>query len=168
MAWTAYIGLGSNLGDRESYLIRAQTAFLKHPQIVFEARSKIRSSRALLLHADSEPQPDFLNAVVRIKTDLEPEALLQELLRIERENGRVREQKWGARTLDLDLVYGTRDGLEVRVQSECLTLPHPGVFERDFVIAPLLELVREPSNEVLAAAAKWHGQRPESGDRNFR
>ena len=84
-------------------------------------------------------QPDYLNTVCSFFTNLEPEALLKSLREIEDQQGRQRKEHWGARTLDIDiLLYGN----EVR-QSQTLTLPHPGVESRDFVLVPLLEISPE-------------------------
>ena len=83
-----------------------------------------------------QDQPNYLNAVVRLDTELEALALLDELQRLEQESGRVRLRHWGERTLDLDLLlYGNE-----QIQNERLTVPHVGVLERDFVLLPLLDI----------------------------
>ncbi len=126
MAVFAYIGLGSNLGDRRAAIEGAL------------ARLRPRRVSAIL---ETEPwgvagQSRFLNAVAELQTELEPEALLHRLQEVEREFGRVRLERWGPRTLDLDLLlYGDR-----RRASEDLTVPHPRLQERRFVLDGLAEL----------------------------
>jgi 2-amino-4-hydroxy-6-hydroxymethyldihydropteridine diphosphokinase len=123
MSVLAYIGLGSNVGDRRATLEAAL--------------ARIGARRASPL-AETEPwgrrdQPPFLNAVAEIETDLAPHALLDRLLEIEREFGRVRDERWGPRTLDLDLLlYG-----DLRIRTESLTVPHPRLAERRFVLEGL-------------------------------
>jgi 2-amino-4-hydroxy-6-hydroxymethyldihydropteridine diphosphokinase len=131
----AYIGLGSNLGDREENL-RAALALMEREI------GPLRSSR---FH-ETDPvgvtdQPKFVNAVAEVRTDLPPRALLDRLLAIERRLGRDRtsEQRWGPRLIDLDLlVYGS----EV-VDEPGLTVPHPRLAERRFALEPLYELAPE-------------------------
>jgi 2-amino-4-hydroxy-6-hydroxymethyldihydropteridine diphosphokinase len=122
----AYIGLGSNLGDRRAMIAGALE------------RLKPRRVSAIV---ETEPwgrteQPRFLNAVAEIETDLEPAALLDRLQGVERDLGRVRRERWGPRTIDLDLLlYEDR-----RVDSETLSVPHPRLHERRFVLEGLAEL----------------------------
>lgn len=126
MAAFAYIGLGSNLGDRGAMIARALEQL--HP-------------RRVSTIVETEPwgvadQPRFLNAVAEIETDLAPAELLDRLLDVERGLGRVRKEKWGPRTIDLDLLlYGDR-----QVASEALSVPHPRLHERRFVLEGLAEL----------------------------
>ncbi|HGG56934.1 MAG TPA: 2-amino-4-hydroxy-6-hydroxymethyldihydropteridine diphosphokinase [Nannocystis exedens] len=132
----AYVGLGSNLGDR---LITLQSA-ARHlqralPGVVLSAWSTIYESRPI-----GPAHHAFLNAAVELRGSIEPEALLQALHRIEALHGRRRQFRWGARTLDLDLLVVLRAGKSLRRASEFLTLPHPGLQQRDFVLAPLAEL----------------------------
>jgi 2-amino-4-hydroxy-6-hydroxymethyldihydropteridine diphosphokinase len=129
---TAYIGIGSNEGDRLLNLAQAIEALSELPETHVQ-----RASRAY----ETEPayvvdQPPFANAVVAIETDLEPEQLLGYLQNIEAEMGRVRAVDKGPRVIDLDiLTYGDEE-----MVSEQLTIPHPGLRERDFVVTPLLEI----------------------------
>ena len=126
MAVFAYIGLGSNLGDRRAMIADALDR-LKPRRVssVVETAPWGRSD-----------QPAFLNAVAEIETDLEPSELLDRLLDLERDLGRVRHEKWGPRTIDLDLLlYGDR-----RVITESLSVPHPHLHERRFVLEGLAEL----------------------------
>ena len=123
----AYVGLGANLGDREA-TIRAAIAEL--PGVV--GVSTLR---------DTDPvgvtdQPRFLNGVAALETELRPQELLDLLLTVERRLGRERRERWGPRTIDLDLLlYGD----EV-IEEDGLTVPHPHLHERRFVLEPLAEI----------------------------
>ncbi len=132
----AYVGLGSNLGDRLMTL-QSATRHLQRalPGVVLSACSTIYESRPI-----GPARHAFLNAAVELRGSIDPEALLQALLRIEALHGRRREIRWGARTLDLDLLVVLREGESLERASEHLTLPHPGLHQRDFVLAPLAEL----------------------------
>lgn len=148
----AYIGLGSNLGEPARQIQYAIDALAVLPLSKLVARSSLYRSPALTLPG-SAPQPDYLNAVAAIDTALDPQTLLAALLRIEQEQGRVREQRWGARTLDLDLLlYGT-----LVWQTASLTLPHYALCERPFVVIPLLEIAPDlqlPDGRFLRELAK--------------
>jgi 2-amino-4-hydroxy-6-hydroxymethyldihydropteridine diphosphokinase len=125
------VALGSNLGDRRQHLLRG-VARLK-PFLTELRRSSIIESPAFEV---DEPQPSYLNAVVVGATALEPEALLAELMAIERQEGRTRPSLRAPRTLDLDVIlFGQR-----QIDSPTLTVPHPRFRERRFVLAPLVEL----------------------------
>ncbi|WP_281963361.1 2-amino-4-hydroxy-6-hydroxymethyldihydropteridine diphosphokinase [Acinetobacter johnsonii] len=129
MSIVTYIGLGSNLGDSKVILTEAvhKLASLGDVKI-----SKLYQSPPM----GPQDQPNYLNAVVQLSTDLAPLALLDELQRFEQESGRLRLRHWGERTLDLDLLIYA----EEKIQHERLTVPHVGVMERDFVLIPLLDL----------------------------
>jgi 2-amino-4-hydroxy-6-hydroxymethyldihydropteridine diphosphokinase len=128
----AYVGLGSNLGDRIGNVARAVDAISKLPETRVVSASHAYES----VPAFVENQPVFVNAVVEIDTHLSADTLLADLLEIERNLGRVREIDKGPRVIDLDLLlYGDEEW-----DSERLTLPHPGIRERDFVLTPLLEI----------------------------
>jgi 2-amino-4-hydroxy-6-hydroxymethyldihydropteridine diphosphokinase len=126
MGVIAYVGLGSNLGDRRATLESAL------------ARLRPRRASAIV---ETDPwgradQPAFLNAVAELETEQAPEELLGSLLALEREHGRVRRERWGPRTLDLDLLlYGDRI-----VRTPALEIPHPRLAERRFVLEGLAEL----------------------------
>lgn len=125
-----YVGLGSNLGAREKFLRRAVECVKKIPAVKLLRVSSFY---------ESEPwgvtnQPKFLNAAIKISSELEPLNLLDELQRIELELGRIRRERWGARTIDLDILYG------VEISSERLTVPHKFLLERDFAQVPLKEI----------------------------
>jgi len=138
MTHRAYIGLGSNLGDREGRLRTAVSALGKTAGISVAAASAIYVSAPV---GAAEPQPDYFNAVVAIDTTLAPRALLDALQRIEHDAGRARVagERNTARTLDLDiLLYG-----DLQSADATLTLPHPRLHERAFVLLPLAELAPE-------------------------
>jgi 2-amino-4-hydroxy-6-hydroxymethyldihydropteridine diphosphokinase len=130
-----YLGLGSNLGDR--------LASLQHAVQELEAREVrvLRSSRVYETDpVGGPPQPDFLNAVIEIDTDLDPVDLLGLCLEVETELGRIRGERWGPRTCDIDiLTYDERE-----IDEPVLTVPHPLMHERAFVLVPLLELDADP------------------------
>lgn len=129
MSTITYIGLGSNLGDSRQILLEAVQKLATLGSV---KTSKLYQSPPM----GPQDQPNYLNAVVQLETDLAPLVLLDELQRFEQESGRVRLRHWGERTLDLDLlVYG-----QEHIQNERLTVPHAGLFERDFVVIPLLDL----------------------------
>ena len=132
----AYVALGSNLGDSRQQLLDAIDAFKNLPHTRLLARSRFyRTPPWGMLD-----QPDFLNAVVALETPLPPHDLLDALLEIERDAGRQRGgERWGPRTLDLDLLH--IDGKTIN--DERLTLPHPHIAERAFVLLPLSELAPE-------------------------
>lgn len=130
----AYIALGSNLGDRAATLESAVRRIGSLPG----TRMLARSSWTRTAPVGVEEQPEFLNGAVEIETTLSPQRLMEELLRIETDHGRRRDQgtRWGPRTLDLDLLlHGTHVVNEVG-----LTVPHPRMGERAFVLVPLSEI----------------------------
>lgn len=128
----AYIGLGGNIGDSIAILRAALTDLDSAPHTRVTAVSHFVRSKPL---ADM-PQADYTNAVARMETTLSPLELLTFLQSIETAHGRVRAQRWGDRTLDLDiLVYDDHITIDPR-----LSLPHPGMAMRDFVLYPLREL----------------------------
>ena len=129
MSTVTYIGLGSNLGDSRQILLEAVQKLATLGRV---KTSKLYQSPPM----GPQDQPNYLNAVAQLETELAPLVLLDELQRFEQESGRVRLRRWGERTLDLDLlVYG-----QEHIQNERLTVPHAGLFERDFVVIPLLDL----------------------------
>ncbi len=128
----AYIGLGSNLNDPRMQIRSALTALDAIPGTCCLAHSSLYRSRPM----GPAGQPDYLNAVAAVDTHLSAEELLHELHLIEEHHGRVREERWGPRTLDLDLLlYGN-----VQMADDDLTVPHPGLRERNFVLYPLHEI----------------------------
>lgn len=137
--WTCYLSLGANLGARAQALREALRRLAQLPGT--------RLSRASSFYETAPwgktDQPPFLNGAACLSTRLAPEALLAACQEIERALGRVRHEHWGARTLDIDLVYGVRGGQAVRVATPRLTLPHPYLLERAFVLVPLAEIAPE-------------------------
>ena len=137
---TAYVALGSNLGDREENLRNA----LKHLE-----ENEVRVVKVSTF-IETEPygvtdQPGFVNAVCQVETELAPLELLRLLLKIELEMGRVRIRRWGERNIDLDLLLYE----DACVVSEELTLPHPDMQNRDFVLLPLAEIAGEVVHPIL-------------------
>lgn len=130
----AYVGLGSNLDQPQAQICRALLALCALPDVRVVAASPLYGSAPW----GDPDQPDYVNAVVAIDTELEPPDLLACLLTIERAQGRTRtlERRNGPRTLDLDLLICTDRVLH----SEALTLPHPRLHQRPFVLLPLLDL----------------------------
>ena len=127
-----FIALGSNLGDREAYLEQAIEELRAVDSIALVKESSTIGTDPV----GGPPQDRFLNQVVEIETTLSPDALLAEMQRVERALGRIRREKWGPRTIDLDiLLYGNkvvcRPGLQI---------PHPRMHERTFVLKPLCEI----------------------------
>ncbi|MCD8039945.1 MAG: 2-amino-4-hydroxy-6-hydroxymethyldihydropteridine diphosphokinase [Clostridia bacterium] len=129
---TAYLSIGSNLGNRKGYLDYA----VKELSLTRGIQVKAVSSYLENAPYGTAAKGNFLNACVKIETYLEPLALLAEINRIENDGGRVRGVKWGDRTLDIDIIFY---GREV-INSDALTIPHPDYINRDFVLEPLKEI----------------------------
>jgi 2-amino-4-hydroxy-6-hydroxymethyldihydropteridine diphosphokinase len=128
----AYIALGSNLDGPREQVLAACERIGRLPATRIEARSRLYSTRPL----GPQDQPDFINAAVGVVTQLAPQVLLDALLQIERQMGRVRREQWGPRLIDLDLIWMV--GAVIREPG--LTLPHPGVSSRNFVLYPLNDI----------------------------
>jgi 2-amino-4-hydroxy-6-hydroxymethyldihydropteridine diphosphokinase len=125
------IALGSNLGNSLQTLESAIVSLAHTPEICLQTRSHWYQTKAV-----GPPQPDYLNGCILLTTSLKPHALLQVLLDIEKQFGRVRRERWGPRTLDLDLLlYGDRI-----LHTPNLQIPHPRMTERAFVLVPLAEI----------------------------
>ncbi|MBP3977390.1 2-amino-4-hydroxy-6-hydroxymethyldihydropteridine diphosphokinase [Microbacterium sp. BLY] len=141
----AVVALGANLGDREE-TIRAAAARLARLPLVSDVRlSRLFETVALRLDGPDPDAPGYVNAVALVTTRLAPEILLGMLHAIEDEYGRVREERWGDRTLDLDLIaYG-----DVVSDDPRLELPHPRAAERLFVLEPWLDV--DPDAELAGA-----------------
>lgn len=142
----AYLGIGSNLGDRLGHLQGAVDGLGATPGIAVVGVSAVYETDPV-----GPEQPDYLNAVVMVETTLGPGALLTECQRLEAEARRVRDVRWGPRTLDVDVVfYG-----DETVDEPDLQVPHPRWRERDFVLAPLADL-----GHPAVTARDWNGVRP--------
>lgn len=154
MSRTGYLGLGSNVGDRKAHL-RAAIELLREHGVAVEAVSSLYETEPV---GEILDQPDFLNAVARIGTGLEPEGLLDACKAIEVEQGRMfGGPRHGPRPLDIDLLM--LGDLELR--TDRLTLPHPEVTTRRFVLVPLLELDPElalPDGTSLLEALEGLGE----------
>ncbi|MEO6186785.1 MAG: 2-amino-4-hydroxy-6-hydroxymethyldihydropteridine diphosphokinase [Steroidobacteraceae bacterium] len=134
----AYIGVGSNLGDSQARVRAAFESLGNMHNTRFIAKSRLYRTRPF----GPVEQDDFINAVAGVLTQLSARELLTEIRAIETRAGRVRIERWGPRTLDLDLlVFG-----DERIDTQDLVVPHPGIAERGFVLAPLVDIA--PSLQV--------------------
>jgi 2-amino-4-hydroxy-6-hydroxymethyldihydropteridine diphosphokinase len=137
----AYVGVGSNLGDSRGRVLAAFEALAALPRTRLVARSRLYRTKPF----GPVQQDDFINAVAGVLTQLSALQLLQAIRGIETAAGRVRSERWGPRTLDLDLlVFGAE-----RIDSAELTVPHPGIAQRGFVLAPLADIA--PTLDVPGA-----------------
>lgn len=127
-----YLSLGSNLGDRSAYLKQAMDRIGKHPKIRLVRKSSFYET----VPVGYENQALFLNACVEIATTLSPMQLLQAIQKIEFDLHRERLIRWGPRTLDIDILLYE----DLRLQGDLLTLPHPRMTQRQFVLVPLREI----------------------------
>ncbi len=145
---TAAIALGSNLGDRRENIELAIERIGELEGTSFVARSSLHETRPVGI----EDQPDFLNACCVVSTSLSPRALLGALQEIERGLGRDRshEQRWGPRMIDLDLLLVD----DLVIDEPALTIPHPRMHERAFVLEPLAEIAGELVHPVLSATIR--------------
>ena len=142
MEHPAVLALGSNLGDRELTLRQAVCDISALRGVVLVAASGIVETAAIKPDGVDPDAPTYLNAVVTIRTTLEPQALLAAINAIEAEHGRVRDIRWGDRTLDIDIIsFGT-----LELDSTELTIPHPRAADRAFVLAPWAQI--EPSATI--------------------
>ena len=127
-----YLGLGTNLGNRHENLNQALSLInVKIGKVI--KKSSIHETKAW----GKTNQPDFLNMVIQIETDLIPHELLSCCISIENQLGRVRKEKWGERIIDIDILYYNN----LKINDDVLTIPHPFIEERDFVLVPLKELI---------------------------
>lgn len=134
---TAYLGLGANLGDRLANLQRAVDLLGEVPGLAVARSSRVYETEPV----GGPEQPDYLNAVVEVRTDLAPHALLEACLGVEARMGRIRSERWGPRPIDVDvLTYDDRT-----IDDPDLVVPHPRMHERGFVLIPLAELTADPT-----------------------
>jgi 2-amino-4-hydroxy-6-hydroxymethyldihydropteridine diphosphokinase len=145
----AYLALGSNLGDRRAYLQSAVDELARTPGVVVVVISPVFAT----VPVGGPPQDDYLNAVVGIDTDLDPWALLELAHRCEENARRVRKERFGPRTLDVDILLYD----EIELHDPDLTIPHPRMWEREFVLAPL----RAVAPELVAGRGEDSGPRPD-------
>jgi 2-amino-4-hydroxy-6-hydroxymethyldihydropteridine diphosphokinase len=143
----AIIALGSNLGNRREHLTGALQLLQEAPGIQKVTSSPVYETAPVGV----EDQPPFLNMVAGVKTTLTPEALMELLLETEQQMGRVRDLRWGPRTIDLDLLFFEQE----ERQAPGLTLPHPRWAERSFVTIPLRDLLSHPDFR----SARWDSLR---------
>ncbi len=145
----AAIALGSNLGNSCAILRSALKALAQTPRLGLERRSHLYRTPPV-----GPPQPDYINACAIFGTTLEPISLLNRLLEVERQFGRVRRERWGPRLLDLDLILYD----DLIMDSPRLQLPHPRMTERGFVLLPLAEIapdwVEPVSGKAIATLAQ--------------
>ncbi|GAB3983683.1 2-amino-4-hydroxy-6-hydroxymethyldihydropteridine diphosphokinase [Spirosoma terrae] len=132
--------LGANLGDRVDTLRKA-VSLIKERIGSIDQQSSLYKTAAWGV----TEQPDFLNQVVRIDTDLTPESVLEQTQRIEQELGRIRREKWGARAIDIDILYYDQR----IILTETLTIPHPYLHQRRFTLVPLAEVAPDFVHPVL-------------------
>ena len=141
----AYLALGSNIGDRLAFLQLALDGLTEAPGVAVAAVSRVYETAPV----GGPPQDAYLNAVVAVDTELAPDVLLALAQQMERAAARVRGARWGPRTLDVDiLLYG-----DLRIDTPELTVPHPRMWERGFVMAPL----RDVAPDLVDANAAWEG-----------
>lgn len=140
-----YLSLGGNLGDRLSNLTIAIRLISERIGEVLE-ESSIYETKAW----GDTSQPDYLNMVIVVKTTLNPEELLNETQKIENELGRKRIEKWGARTLDIDILLIN----QLVINTERLKIPHPLMSERKFVLLPLMEIASEFIHPIFKTSIK--------------
>jgi 2-amino-4-hydroxy-6-hydroxymethyldihydropteridine diphosphokinase len=139
-----FIGLGSNLGDRERHIRDAIREMGGHSDVRIVASSSVIETNPIGGPAD---QPPYLNAVIEIATNLGPDALLDMLQSIEQKHARQRNVQWGPRTLDLDLLLYN----DQCIDTDRLIVPHPHMWQRDFVCRPLVEICGPARFEELRA-----------------
>lgn len=130
-----YLALGSNQQNPLKQLQCACESLHNNPNIILQKRSNIYATKAI-----GPKQPNFLNMAVLIQTTLTPHALLLLLKQLERQQGRVNTVPWGPRTLDLDILFFD----DLMIQDDQLQIPHPRLYERDFVLVPLQEIYPIP------------------------
>jgi 2-amino-4-hydroxy-6-hydroxymethyldihydropteridine diphosphokinase len=137
------IALGSNLGESQQILEQAIQQFNTHPEMVVNTVSSWYETLPI-----GPEQPNYLNGCAVLKTSLSPSELLSALLSIENEFGRVRKERWGARTLDLDIILYD----DWIIETEYLRIPHPRMRERAFVLVPLAEIAPNWIDPVTGSA----------------
>lgn len=146
----AYLALGSNLGDRAATLQQAVDGLGAAAGVHVVDVSKVYETDPV-----GPAQPDYLNAVVAVDTDLDARGLLELAQRLERDAGRVRGERWGPRTLDVDVLLVGND----RIDEPDLVVPHPRMWEREFVLAPLADVAPDLAQEPAQGWAQVRSSR---------
>ena len=139
---TAYLGLGSNLGNRMAFLRGGRDALTSNPGIELVRAAGIYETKAI---GGPPENPKFLNSVLEIETSLDAHKLLETCLAVEDEFGRTRPARWAPRTLDIDILFYD----DQVICEETLIIPHPRLHERAFVLAPLLEIAPDFKHPLL-------------------
>jgi len=137
MTHTAYVGIGSNLGDPVGQIQQAIVELQQLPNTKLAQVSSLYGSKPM----GPQDQPDYVNAVAQLDTQLSPLDLLDTLQQLEQDHQRIRQHHWGPRTLDLDVLLYDQQS----IQHPRLTVPHAGLHERNFVLYPLAEISPELS-----------------------
>ena len=140
----AWLSLGANIGDPPAQLAEAIRRMAAHPAVSVVRQSSVLTTKPW----GKTDQPDFANQAVAVETSLEPLELLDVILGIELDMGRVRQEVWGPRLIDIDMIAYER----VEMTSPRLTLPHPYAHERDFVLVPLGEIAAEVVSWIVGRA----------------
>ena len=157
MKTRAVLALGGNLGDREQTLTAAIAAISEIEGVALVAQSPLVESVAVTEAGEDETQPSYLNCVVLVDTTLKPKKLLAALNQIENDFGRIRLERWAARTLDIDIIsYGSE-----LIETRSLVVPHPRAHERGFVLVPWILV--DP-DAVLPGAGRVADLAAELGD----
>jgi len=141
-----FLGLGSNLGDRDAHLNDAIATLCSSDSISVTAQSSVLETEPV----GNEEQGKFLITVVEIETTLSPTQLMQTCLDIEMQQGRVRDEKWGPRTIDIDILFFS----DQLIEKTGLHVPHPEVQNRSFVLIPLVEIAPMMVHPTLGVTAK--------------
>lgn len=144
---TVYVGIGTNLGERQANIDRALELLKEHEEIEILAVSKIIETEPV----GGPPQGPFLNGILKIKTDLLPLEILSQLKMVERRLGRVKKDQDGPRTMDLDILF--YDDVVI-VDGKSLQIPHPRLHERSFVLEPLAEIAPDFIHPRLKKSVK--------------
>ncbi|WP_434304025.1 2-amino-4-hydroxy-6-hydroxymethyldihydropteridine diphosphokinase [Clostridium botulinum] len=142
---TAYVAFGSNIGEKESYIKRALEKIEKRGMKIIKVSPIYETEPYGVLDQDS-----FLNGVVKIETNLTPEDLIEELLNIEKQLDRVRERRWGPRTIDLDIIFYD----DLIINEKDLVIPHKDMENREFVLKPLCDIDENFIHPVLKKSVR--------------
>jgi 2-amino-4-hydroxy-6-hydroxymethyldihydropteridine diphosphokinase len=146
MLHTAYIGIGSNLESPAENCLKAMEHLQAHSELTLVVRSSLYQSEPFGI----TDQNWFVNSAIQLTTSLSPEELLRECLSIEQLMGRTRSKKWGPRIIDLDILFYD----DLIIKQDGLEIPHPGIAERSFVLAPMCEIAPEFIHPKLKKSAQ--------------